>query len=139
MGQMAPVVSRIDDPLKLRDLLGRAANLARRHELTSVVVGMAAPEGDLVFPEMLDFVESALRVDDVVFRMTRERAVLLLADVDAARAREVVERLLSDFRARFAVAREPELRLGYFEVGPGSGDLTVKDVLPALFCPEQAN
>jgi hypothetical protein len=139
MGQLVPVVSRIDDPLKLRDLLGRAASLARRHELTSVVVGLAAPEGDLVFPEMLDFIESALRVDDAVFRMTRERAVLLLADVDEARAREVVERLLSDFRARFAVAREPELRLGYFEVRPGSGDLTVKDVLPTLFCPEQAN
>jgi hypothetical protein len=139
MGQLVPVVSRIDDPLKLRDLLGRAANLARRHELTSVVVGMAAPEGDLVFPEMLDFVESALRVDDVVFRMTRERAVLLLADVDAVRAREVVERLISDFRARVAVARDPELRLGYFEVRPGSGELTVKEVLPTLFCPEQAN
>jgi hypothetical protein len=139
MGQLVPVVSRIDDPLKLRDLLGRAANLARRHELTSVVVGMAAPEGDLVFPEMLDFVESALRVDDVVFSMTRERAVLLLADVDAVRAREVVERLISDFRARVAVARDPELRLGYFEVRPGSGELTVKEVLPTLFCPEQAN
>jgi hypothetical protein len=139
MGELASAVSRIDDPLKLRDLLGRAASLARRHELTSVVVGMAAPEGDLVFPELLDFVESALRVDDVVFRMTRERAVLLLADVDPVRAREVVERLVSDFRARFAVARDPELRLGYFEVRPGSGELTVKDVLPTLFRPEQAN
>ena len=63
-----------DDPRRLREILTRASDLASEHELTCVLVGLAGFEGDLLFPEVLNFVESALRVDDSVFRMTRERA-----------------------------------------------------------------
>jgi GGDEF domain-containing protein len=122
-----------DDPRKLRDLLGKAATLASDHSLNSVVVGVAAPEGDLVFPEVVDFVDSALRVDDAVFRMTRDRAVFFLADVSRANAEAIVERLLADFRAHSCVSQLPALSLGFFEVSAGTQALAVKDVLPELF------
>ena len=77
--------------------------------------------------------ESQLRVDDAIFRMTRERAVLLLADVDRPRAEEIVARLLGSFQDRFALADDPELKLGYFEVTPQTRELSVKHVLPVLF------
>ena len=124
-----------DDPRKLRDLLGKAVNLASDHELHCVVVGLAGREGDLLFPEVIDFVESALRVDDAIFRMTRERAVLFLADVDRERAGEIVDRLLDGFRERFAPSVDASVDLGFFEISPGSIRLTVKDVLPAVFTP----
>ena len=125
--------SASEDPRRLGDLLGRAHDLASRHALRSVVVGMAGFEGDPRFPEVVDFVESALRVDDTVFRMTRERAVLLLTDVDRAGAEEILERLLDDFRERFPAVQDPKLSISYFEVRPGAGDVTVKAVLPSLF------
>ncbi len=122
-----------DDPRKLRELLNRAAELAHDHELHTTFVGMASQEGDPLFPEFVDFVESALRMDDAIFRMTRERSVLLLADVDQAGAEEILARLLADFRANFANLEDPEVRYGYFEVLPGSGEVSVKRVLPTLF------
>jgi hypothetical protein len=133
MGAMAISGYRNDDPRKLREMLGRAASLAQEHAVSSVVVGFAGVEGDLLFPELVDFVESALRVDDAVFRMTRDRAVMVLADVDEARAREIVERILSDFRERFTAAQDPELRLGFYEIPSDTTELTVKQVLPVLF------
>ena len=133
MGQMAIGATRYDDPRKLRDLLGRAESLASEHALTSVVVGLAGREGDIVLPELIDFFESALRVDDSVFRMTRERAVLFLADVDRRQAASIVDRLLNDFRERFAPKADPEVAIGFYEIAPGSHPLTVKQVLPALF------
>jgi hypothetical protein len=133
MGAMAATWGRNDDPRKLRDLLGKATSLASDHSLHSVVVGIAAPEGDLVFPELVDFVESALRVDDAVFRMTRDRAVLFLADVDRVRAEEIVDRLLAEFRAQLSLARLPELALGFYDVPPGTRALSVKEVLPEVF------
>jgi hypothetical protein len=139
MGQMAIDGSRIDDPRKLRDLLGKAASLASDYTLHSVVVGIAGREGDLLFPEIIDFFESMLRVDDSIFRMTRERAVLLLADVDRARAEEIVERLMNGFRERFATAVDPEISLGFFEVTPDERDVTVKHVLLALFTAPNAH
>jgi len=132
MGEMA-IDARNNDPRRLRELLGRAATLASDHALSSVVVGMAGPEGDLIFPEVLDYVESALRVDDAIFRLTRERAVLVLADVDLARAEEIVSRLIAGYRARTARTQEPEIQLGYFEVTPRHKHLTVKEVLPTVF------
>jgi hypothetical protein len=132
MSEMA-LDGRNDDPRRLRELLGRAASLACEHSLSSVVVGMAGSEGDLLFPEMVDYVESALRVDDAIFRMTRERAVLVLADVDRVRAEEIVERLLSGFREQYAQATTAEIQLGYFEVTPQHKHLTVKEVLPTVF------
>lgn len=122
-----------DDPRKLRDLLGKAASLASEHSLISVVVGMAAKEGDLVFPEVIEFVESALRVDDAVFRMTRDRAVIFLADVGRENAEAIIERLLADYRAQMSVNQLPGLSLGFYEVAAGTRELSVKDVLPELF------
>ena len=133
MGQMAIDGSRSDDPRKLRDMLGKAASLASEHSLRSVVVGVAGREGDLLFPEIIDFFESMLRVDDSIFRMTRERAVLVLADADHARAQEIVERLMNGFRERFATAVDPEVSFGFFEVSRDETDVTVKHVLLALF------
>jgi hypothetical protein len=132
MGEMA-IDGRNDDPRRLRELLGRAATLASDHALCSVVVGMAGPEGDLIFPEVVDYIESALRVDDAIFRLTRERALLVLADVDRTRAEEIVDRLLSGFRERYAQIRGPEIQLGWFEVTPRHKHLTVKEVLPTVF------
>jgi GGDEF domain-containing protein len=117
----------------MRQLLGHYALLASRHDLMSVLVGLAAAEGDLLFPELVDWFESALRVDDRIFRMTRERAVLFLADVDRERAGEIVERGLAGFRGQFSLVSDPEVAVGYFPLGPGSGKVTVKDVLPVLF------
>jgi hypothetical protein len=122
-----------DDPLRLREMLGRAASLASAHRLPSVVVGMAGREGDLLFPEVVDFFASALRVDDTILRLTRERVVLMLTDVDRAGAERIVRRLLAEFRERFATLEDPPLSLGFFEVSPGSRVLTVKQVLPTVF------
>jgi hypothetical protein len=131
--------SHSDDPRKLRDLLNRAASLASGYSLSSVVVGVAGREGDLVFPEVIDFFESMLRVDDAIFRMTRERAVLVLADVDRAKALEIVERLMNEFRERFATVVDPEVDFGFFEVTPEGRDVTVKHVLLALFTDQSTN
>ncbi len=126
-----------DDPRQLRDHLARTRDLATRHGLPSVVVGLAAREGDLMAPDLLDFIESELRIEDAIFRMTRERAVLFLADVDRSQAESVVERLLEAFQGRFAaIGREP-VRLGFVEVPPGVADLPVRDVLLGAF-PEAA-
>jgi len=122
-----------DDPRKLREILDKAAGLATDHSLHSVVVGLAAEEGDLLFPELVDYVESALRMDDAIFRMTRERAVLLLADVAQEGAQEIIGRLCSGFNDRFARLREPAVRFSFFEVKPNDGEVSVKRVLPALF------
>jgi hypothetical protein len=132
MGEMA-IDGRSHDPLRLRELLGRAESLAAKHALSSVVIGLAGLEGDLIFPEIVDYVESALRVDDAIFRLTRERAVLVLADVDRARAEEIVGRLLAGFNERYPQISEPRIHLGYFEVTPQHKHLTVKEVLPAVF------
>src|SRR5262245_18737590 len=131
----------MDDPRRLREILDRALDLAERHSLTSVLVGIAGREGDRLFPEIVAYVESGLRMDDSVFRKTRERAVLLLTDVDAQQAEAIVRRLLSEFCDRFPAAQEPEVNVASFEVAPSSIELTLKQVLPRLFPPpdETAN
>jgi hypothetical protein len=130
---MAEQRSSLDDPRRLRALLTRAQGLASEHSLTSVLVGVAGFEGDLLFPEVVNYVESALRVDDSVFRMTRERAVLLLTDVDADAARAIVDRMLGSFREHFPAAVEPSVACGYFEISADASGVTAKDVLPQLF------
>ncbi len=122
-----------EDPRRLRDLLARSSELADRHAVPSVVVGLSAGEGDLLIPEVIDFVESALRVEDAVFRMTRERAVLFLTDVDEHQARRILSRLLADFRDRFPVAKGPDVDLGFFEIRPETHGVGLKQVLPAVF------
>jgi Diguanylate cyclase, GGDEF domain len=121
------------DPRRLRELMERAEVLAREHGLRSVVVGLAGFEGDSLFPEIVDYIESALRVDDSVFRLTRERVVLLLTDVDTEKASGIVHRLLGEFRENFPSSNEPSVGLGFFEVAPGVIDVSVKAVLPTLF------
>jgi len=125
--------SNYDDPRELRNLLDKASELARAHALRSVVVGLAGFEGDLEFPEIVDYVESALRMDDALFRMTRERAVVLLTDVNRSRALEIMDRLLAEFRERFPSLAEPTVALGYYEVAPGGVPASAKRVLPRIF------
>ncbi|HJO22123.1 MAG: hypothetical protein GY772_13105 [bacterium] len=133
MNTMTTISGGNDDPRKLRDMLGRAASLASAHSLKSVVVGITAPESDLVFPQVIDFIESALRVEDVVFRMTRDRAVVFLADVDSAQAKKILDRVLADFCVHVAVSETPGLNFGFYEVSPGIQELRVKEVLPEIF------
>lgn len=125
--------TRTDDPRRLRELMERAVKLAQEHELRSVLVGLSGYEGDPAFPEIVEFVESELRVDDSIFRMTRERVVLLLTDVDAEQANSIVARVLEDFRERLPASSEPAVGVDTFEVAPGTPDVTVKHVLPLLF------
>ena len=124
-----------DDPRKLRSLLDKVVNLADDHSLTSVVVGMSGPDGDLIFPELVDFVGSALRIDDAIFRMTRNRAVLFLADADRERAEDIMLRVVAAFAEQFAITENPPVVISYFEVAPGSPDMTLKAILPRLFAP----
>jgi hypothetical protein len=121
-----------DDPRQLRVLFERAALCSRAHKVPCVFIGVAGEEGDLLARDFLDFVESELRVEDAIFRMLRERAVLLMTDIDEATARRVMERLRSEFAARFAPSTDLAFGFGYFHVGPGKTP-TVKDVLPVLF------
>lgn len=121
-----------DDPRQLRVLFERAVVCARVHKVASVFVGIAGVEGDLVARDFLDFVESELRVEDPIFRMLRERAVLLMTDVSEATARRVMERLCADFAARYAPRTDLPLQFGFHEVPPNHTP-TAKDVLPALF------
>jgi hypothetical protein len=125
--------SRVDDPRRLRELIQKAARLASIYDVPSVMVGMSGIEGDLMFPEMVDYVASALRIDDGIFRMTRERVIFFIADADRPRAEEIMQRLLVGFREHFTPSQEERVTFGYFEVEPGMGGLTVRKVLPALF------
>jgi hypothetical protein len=122
-----------DDPRKLSALIARVSDLARDHGISSVVAGLAAEEGDLAFPEYVHFLQSALRVEDGIFRMTRERAVVHLADVDPKRAEEVLDRLAGDFCDEFPAMRRPTYQLRMVEVKPEGGEVRVKDVLTRVF------
>ncbi len=133
MGEMVVPTSQNDDPRRLRELLERAGRMASGHSVSSVVVGIAGFEGDLLFPEVVDFIESALRVDDAIFRMTRERAVLVLSDVDRTGAEDIVARLLGGFSEQYAAVEDPAVSFGFFEITPQRCEVTVKEVLPALF------
>jgi hypothetical protein len=124
------------DPRHLRALFERASQLSREHRLPSVFVGVAGPEGDLLVRDFLDFVEAELRVEDLVFRLLRERAVLWLADLDLTGANGVLTRLHDDFAARFPTTVGLRLELGFHRVEPGSVP-TAKEVLPLLFGPER--
>lgn len=135
LGPAMPRVPWSDDPLHLREVLSRTATLASEHRVSSVIVGFSSEEGDRLFPDFVTFVESELRVEDSVFRLTRDRALLFLTDVDPAQARAVVERLVAGFRREFPMAEGPAIRIRYFEVARGTPDLTVKQVLPAIFAP----
>jgi hypothetical protein len=124
-----------DDPRNLRDLVERVVQLAADHQVRSVIVGMSGLETDLLFPEVVDYVGSALRVEDTIFRMTRNRAIFFLADADEMQASAVMERVVREFHERFPTAQKAMVSTTYVEVVPGGEPLAVKDVLPALFAP----
>ena len=122
-----------DDPRKLNRILERATELARVHSVGSVVVGLAAPEGDLLFPEFVNFVQASLRVEDQIYRMTRERAVLHLADIELVHGQMVLERLVDGFRDEFPALDPLNFETRFFNVAPGTATLKVKDVLTQIF------
>jgi hypothetical protein len=120
------------DPRHLRVLFERASALAEGHGVSSVFVGIAGREGDTLVRDFIDFVEAELRVEDHIFRLLRERAVLLIADVAEDAAMGIVERLRQDFASRFPTIRELEVGFGTYALVPG-GSASAKDILPGLF------
>lgn len=123
------------DPRRLRMLMERAGELIREHGVSAVFVGIAGDEGDLLVPEFIAFVEASLRVEDRIFVLTRERAVLLLTDVALERAGSVLDRVRSDFAERFPAAADFRVSVRLHEVNQRSSHPTAKDILPGLFSP----
>jgi len=128
-----------DDPRKLREVLARTQSLATEHDVPSVVVGFAASDGSLLFPEFVAFLESELRVEDQIFRLTRERALLFLSDVGHDKAVSVVERLRASFEREFPSIEPMRVAIRYFEVPPGRAELSVRQVLPSVFGGQRAS
>ncbi len=128
-----------DDPRKLREVLARTQSLATQHDVPSVVVGFAASDGSLLFPEFVAFLESELRVEDQIFRLTRERAMLFLSDVGHDQAVSVVERLRASFEREFPSIEPMRVVIRYLEVPPGRAELSVKQVLPSVFGGQRAS
>lgn len=133
MSAMAHTLPAKDDPRYLRAMMDLAGDLSRDLGMATVFVGIAGQEGDLLVPEFLEFVESALRMDDRIFRLLRERAVLLLVDVDVAQATSIVDRLRSDFVSRYGPSARFDIDIRYLPMEAGLQSVTVKDVLPTLF------
>lgn len=122
-----------NDPRRLRELFSRTGALACEHAIPSVVVGLAGHEGDVLVPELLRYIESALRMEDAIFRMTRERAVLFVSDVDLSKAERIVDRLIRGFQERFPTAEPVDVARGFYEVAPGAGEVSAKEILPSIF------
>ncbi len=125
------------DPRRLRELMDRATATATEHGLATIVVGVAGRDGDPQISEFMDYVESALRMEDAIFRMTRERSVLFLADVDTDRAHTVVMRLLESFANEVALPEPPPVELGFAEVPAGPRPPQLRDVLLDAFPPRR--
>jgi GGDEF domain-containing protein len=125
--------STVDDPRKLTALLARIAELAESHNVNSVIVGMASETGDRLFPEFVEFLRSALRVEDGIYRMTRERAVIHLADLDMDGGQSVFNRLLDEFMEEFPAATEPRFEINFYLVPAGSESVQNKQVLTEIF------
>jgi len=121
------------DPRRLRALMDRAFVLMREHRIGSVFIGIAGPEGDLLIPEFVAFLESELRVEDGIFVLTRERAVLLLTDVDLEQAKQIVARIRDDFGRRFPTAGDLPVSIRFYAVRTGGKQPTAKVILPKLF------
>lgn len=122
-----------DDPRQLRGLIERVSELADRHRVSSVIVGLAAEDGDPIFPDFVEFLRSALRVEDAVHRMMRERAILYLCDVEIESAREILDRLSLEFAREVPSPVDPRFEMRFFAVQPGMGELRVRDVLTRVF------
>jgi len=128
-----------DDPLKLIALLARVSELASQHSVASVMAGLKSAVGNLEFPEFIDYLESTLRVEDAIFRMTRERVVVHLADIDERGAAEVLERIMRDFRDEFPAVEPLAIDMRLYEVEAGQEEIRAKVLLPALFAANTAN
>ena len=126
-----------DDPLKLISLLARVSELASEHSVPSVFAGLRCETGNAEFPGFLDYLESTLRVEDAIFRMTRERAVVHLADIDQEGAREVLGRVLADFRSECPAVEPSSFDMRLYQIDSGVGEVRAKVLLPALFAPRQ--
>ena len=124
-----------DDPRKLSAMIARAGDLAESHEVNSVVVGLVCDQGDRRFPEYVDYLQSMLRVEDAIFRMTRERAVLHLADCTLDQAQKVLDRLAGEFQSEFPSLSALDFTPRFVEVKPGAEKPRVKDVLTRIFAP----
>ena len=124
-----------DDPRKLSAMIARAGDLAESHEVNSVVVGLVCDQGDRRFPEYVDYLQSMLRVEDAIFRMTRERAVLHLADCTLDQAQKVLDRLAGEFQSEFPSLSALDFTPRFVEVKPGAEKPSVKDVLTQIFAP----
>ncbi len=122
-----------DDPRKLSALVSRVTSLATEYSVPSVLVGLVADEGDTTFPEYIHYLQSALRVEDGIFRMTRERAVIHLADVDSDGAVAILERLASAFADEFPSQTPPNFRTQIYEAKADTEELRVKDILTRIF------
>ncbi len=127
------ISSENDDPRKLRTLLARVSQLADAHGVPSVMVGLAAVEGDPHFPDFIAYLKSALRVEDGIFRMSRERAVLHIADTDRPQAEEVLKRLQGEFWAEYASPNPSAFEIRLVGFKPGGATLSVKELLKAVF------
>lgn len=125
--------SIVDDPRKLSALLARIADLAKAHNVNSVVVGMTSEVGNRLFPEFVDFLRSALRVEDGIYRMTRERAVIHLADLDMDGGQSVFNRLLEEFVEEFPMAKEPAFDINFYLAEAGNEMLANKQILAEIF------
>lgn len=122
-----------DDPRKLNALVSRVSSLASEYAVPSVLVGLVADEGDTTFPEYIHYLHSALRVEDGIFRMTRERAVVHLADVDSDSALAILERLAEAFADEFPSLTRPNFRTQIYEAKADTKELRVKDILSRIF------
>ena len=133
MFQTAMTDDLTDDPRKLKALLARVSNLASEYSVPSVLVGLVAEVGDTTFPEYVHYLQSALRVEDGIFRMTRERAVIHLADVDSEQAAQILERLAEAFSDEFPSLNRLNLRTQIYEAKSDTREIRVKDILTRIF------
>lgn len=132
----APMSGQVnDDPRKLSAMIARAGEMAEAHAVASVMVGLAADQGDGRFPEYVDFLQGSLRVEDAIFRMTRERAVVHLADCSQEQAEKILDRLESQFLSEFPSLSKLTFVRHVYAVQPGSERPRVKDVLTQIFQP----
>ncbi len=122
-----------DDPRKLRVMLSRISDLASQHSVSTALVGIISELGDPSFPDFVDYLSSALRVEDAIFRMTRERIVVQLTDVDSEGAAAILERLQNGFAREFPMSASPPLQIQICEVGKENEILRVRDILTRIF------